>query len=323
MEILFDGSPATAQALYESQVIPTLKKVVNSRSATPGSSCGRCKIAGCCNALERLDGFLGQTRRGHATRSVSARDLEVYETCASQWFLVNSNLPASPESGPSSQRGRNVHEWLAKAHMGDRRCDPSDLDSIDEYFPPHLGEEEYLEAREYVAQHALTCPIEEGARVIGSEVGIYGYDARADVVIVSKPDLLYVDADDTFVIRETKTTTRSIPEDERAAFDQYFAVPWLINLMASGYRGPYMSQKARLELEVLAPGESRVYAWDLNDSGLRGMAKAEVRLRAKKWHRDTTWASTPGEHCKWCPVRQWCGDARIDEVDTDDVERLP
>ncbi|MFF4961249.1 PD-(D/E)XK nuclease family protein [Streptomyces sp. NPDC001222] len=323
VEVLFNDSPAVAKALYDSQVVPALNKIVESKSVTPGSNCGKCKMAGCCDTLEKLDGFLGQVRRGHATRSVSARDLEIYETCPSQWYLINSNLPGDSDPGPSSERGRNVHDWLAKAHMDNRGCDASDLDFIDEYFPQHLSEEEYLEAREYVTQHALSCPLGDGARVIGSEIGIYGYDARADVVIVSKPDLLYVDADDTFVIRETKTTTRSIPQDERAAFDQFFAVPWLINLMASGYRGPYRSEKARLELEVLASAESRVYAWDLNDSGLRGMAKAEVRLRAKRWHRDTTWSSTPGEHCRWCPVRQWCGDARIEEAETDDGERMP
>lgn len=322
MEVLFDDSPATAQALYEAQTVKVIEKIIFDRSATPGASCGRCKIAGCCNALERLDGFLGQVRRGHATRSVSARDIETYEQCPSQWYLADSNLPGETSSGASSDRGKNVHDWLAKAHMGSGKCDPEDLDFIDEYFPPSLGEEEYLEARDYVVQHASSCPLGDGARVIGSEVGIYGYDAKADVVIVSKPDLLYVDPDDVFVIRETKTTTLALPKDEQEAFDRYLAVPWLLNLFASGYRGPYESERARLELEVLTPEAGRVFRWDLNDSGILGMAKAEVRLRAKKWHRDTTWASAPSEHCKWCRVRRWCPDAREVEPE-DDEPRMP
>ncbi|MFF9034506.1 PD-(D/E)XK nuclease family protein [Streptomyces sp. NPDC014892] len=323
MRTLFDDSPEEAKALYEAHAIPAIVKINTAGKATPGNSCGKCKVAGCCTSLEKLDGFLGQSRRGHATRSVSARDIEVYEKCPAQWYLSSSNLPGAAEVSNSSGRGKNVHDWLASAHMGNRTCDPSDLDTIDEHFPSALSEEEYLEAREFVTLHASMCALGDGVRVIGSEISIYGYDSRADAVIVSKPDLLYVDADDTFVIRETKTTTLSLPENEKEAFDRFFAVPWLLNLIATGYRGPYKSERARLELEVLTPTGGRVFEWDLNDSGLLRMANAEVRTRAKRWHRDTTWSSTPGEHCKWCEVREWCPDARAVEEDTDEVQRLP
>ncbi|MFF0597362.1 PD-(D/E)XK nuclease family protein [Streptomyces antibioticus] len=322
MEILFDDSPAEAQSLYATRVIPLVSGIVTSRVATPGNSCGRCKIAGCCSSLEKVDGFLGQSRKGSSTRSVSARDIEVYEKCPAQWYLTSNNLPSRSDTPPSSERGRVIHEWLARAHMGNRKCDPSDLDAIDGNFPPGLDESDYLESRKYVTQHASMCPLGDGAQVIGSEISVYGYDAQADVVVVSKPDLLYVDSDETFVIRETKTTTLSLPLDEQEAFDRFFAVPWLLNLIGSGYRGPYKSDNARLELEVLAPEESRLFSWDLGDARLLRMAKAEVRLRAKKWHRDTSWNSTPGEHCRWCPVRGWCSDATVDEAE-DDQFRLP
>ncbi len=322
METLFDGSPSMAESLYAAKVFPIVSKIVTSTRPTPGNSCGRCKIAGCCPSLEKLDGFLGQPRKGLGTRSVSARDLEVYEKCPAQWYLTSNNLPSRSSVLPSSERGRVIHEWLARAHMTSHRCDPSDLDAIDDNFPPGLDESDYLDSREYVTQHAAICPLGEGARVIGSEVSVYGYDAQADVVVVSKPDLLYVDSDDTFVIRETKTTTLSLPEDPQEAFDRFFAVPWLLNLIGSGYRGPYKSDKARLELEVLASENSRVFTWDLGDARLLRMARAEVRLHAKKWHRDTTWNSVPGEHCRWCPVRDWCSDATADEAD-DDQFRIP
>jgi hypothetical protein len=322
MEILFNESPSRAESLYSTKVFPIVSKVVTSSRPTPGNSCGQCKIAGCCASLEKLDGFLGQHRKGHETRSVSARDLEVYEKCPAQWYLSTNNLPSEPSAAHSSERGKIVHEWLARAHMSSQKCDPSDLDAIDKNFPPGLSEEDYLEARDYIAQHADACPIGEGARVIGSEISVYGFDAQADVVVVSKPDLLYVDTDDTFVIRETKTTKLSLPEDAQEAFDRFFAVPWLLNLIGSGYRGPYKGEKARLELEVLASRDSRVFSWDLSDARLLRMARAEVRVRAKKWHRDTTWNSTPGEHCRWCPVRGWCPDAAADVAD-DDHLRIP
>lgn len=322
METLFDDSPSMAESLYATKVFPVVSKIVAPNRPTPGNSCGRCKIAGCCTSLERLDGFLGQSRKGLATRTVSARDLEVYEKCPAQWYLSSNNLPSESSVAPSSERGRVIHEWLARAHMGSQTCDPSDLDAIDGNFPPGLDERDYLDSREYVTQHAAVCPIGEGVQVIGSEVSVYGYDAQADAIVVSKPDLLYVDPDGIFVIRETKTTTLSLPGDAQEAFDRFFAVPWLLNLIGSGYRGPCRSDKARLELEVLAPEDSRVFSWDLGDSRLLRMAKAEVRLRAKKWHRDTTWNSTPGEQCRWCPVRGWCPDATADEAD-DDQLRIP
>lgn len=322
METLFDGSPSKAELLYAAKVFPVASKIVASSKPTPGNSCGRCKIAGCCPSLEKLDGFLGQRNKGSATRSVSARDLEVYEKCPAQWYLTSNNLPSDSATLPASERGRIIHEWLARAHMDDHKCDPSDLDVIDTHFPSDLEEGDYLEARAYVTQHAAMCPLGDGARVIGSEVSVYGYDGQADAVIVSKPDLLYVDSDDTFVIRETKTTTLNLPTDEQEAFDTFFAVPWLLNLIGSGYRGPYRSDNARLELEVLTSDDSRLFSWNLDDARLLRMAKAEVRLRAKKWHRDTTWDSTPGQHCRWCPVRGWCSDASVEEIDEDQF-RLP
>ncbi|MFF9345500.1 PD-(D/E)XK nuclease family protein, partial [Streptomyces sp. NPDC014773] len=124
METLFDGSPSMAESLYAAKVFPVVSKIVTSSKPTPGNSCEGCKIAGCCTSLEKLDGFLGQSRKGPATRSVSARDLEVYEKCPAQWYLVSNNLPSESSSLPSSERGRVIHEWLARAHMGSHECDP-------------------------------------------------------------------------------------------------------------------------------------------------------------------------------------------------------
>ncbi|MFP8905519.1 PD-(D/E)XK nuclease family protein [Streptomyces atacamensis] len=324
MQTLFYDTPAAARTAYEAQALPVLHKIVSAKSTSPGVSCQRCKIAGCCSALERIDGFLGQAHRGHATRSVSARDLEIYEKCPAQWHLTSANLPTESESSSASERGRKIHTWLAMTHMSNRGCSPGGIDSSDGSSAPSIDEEEYSEVRDYIFQHVNSCALGQGARVIASEAPIYGYDAKADVIIASKPDLLYIDSDETFVIRETKTTTLDIPQNANEAFDKFFSIPWLLNLFASGYRGPYQSENARLELEVLTPEEGRVFTWDLSDSGLLRMAKAEVRLRARAWHRDTTWSSTPGAHCKWCPVRQWCPDASTaGEADEYDAERAP
>lgn len=307
--ITFDGTPLEAQSNYEALAVPKIRDIVNATAASPGLSCKECKITGSCNSLLKLNGFLGQSNPGPCTRSVSARDIEVYETCPAQWLLSQSSfLPAENTAKHASTRGISVHRLLAACHSSAGRCTPESFEGVitDD---PHLDGDEDFEVRKYIQNHAENCPITDAIKVIGSEVPIYGYDEHSDVVIASKPDMVYIDRDETLVIRETKTTSLKIPNDEAEAFDKYLAVSWLINLFASGYRGPFHSDSARFELEVISPTESRVFSWDLNDQGLLRMAQKEVRIRARGWHNDTTWAAQPAKHCGWCPVRKWCPDA--------------
>ncbi|MFJ3270341.1 PD-(D/E)XK nuclease family protein [Streptomyces sp. NPDC086776] len=280
---------------------------------TPGYSCKDCKIAGCCGTIEEFDSFLGQKNPGAGTRSVSARDIETYETCAAQWHMsLSCHLPKETVSGPAADRGRLIHHWIATAHSRSRKCSESDVGDFDapSSFTSSLSAEDYLEVRDYLSQHVATCPLNDGVQLVSIEAPLYGYDRSADVVIASEPDMIYVDVDDTLVIRETKTTARELPQNNGEAFDRFLAVPWLLNLFGSGYRGPYHADSARLELEVISKGASRLFTWDLRDTGILRMARAEVRLRAKAWHRDTTWAASPGKQCGWCPVRRWCPDAK-------------
>ncbi|MER7939158.1 PD-(D/E)XK nuclease family protein [Streptomyces sp. NPDC094458] len=317
IEVLFDGSPEMARTHFTDVALPDLTKVTQATTASPGYSCKDCKIAGCCSALEKLDGFLGQAAPGHETRSVSARDIEVYDACASQWHLsLSHHLPKQRSSGPASERGRLVHHWIATAHSRSRECSSRDLGAFDspESFTSSLTPEEYESVREYLVKHVENCPLTSGTQLVSIEPQVYGYDAPADVIIASNPDMIYVDAKNCLVIRETKTTASDIPKDKAEAFDRFFASAWLLNLYASGYRGPYEGDAARFELEVISPTESRVFVWDMKDERVLRMAKAEVRHRTKSWHKDSTWATTPGKHCSWCPVQRWCPDGdRSDE----------
>ncbi|WP_328962370.1 PD-(D/E)XK nuclease family protein [Streptomyces virginiae] len=313
VEVTFDGTPQEAVANYQSLAVPRILKIISADTYTPGYSCKDCKIAGCCDSIEKLDGFLGQSNPGAGTRSVSARDIETYETCPAQWHLSRSALlPRADTNGPASVRGISVHRLLAEAHSSSSRCTTEDLhDSLGR--DANMSEGERFEVEPYLANHTVSCPVEDAVQVIGSEISIYGYDAQADVIVVTKPDMVYLDQNANLVIREIKTTKREIPVDEADAFDQFLAVAWLINLFGSGYRGPLRSEKARLELEVISPTESRVFAWDLGDQGLLRMARKEVLMRARGWHNDTTWEATPGKHCGWCPVQKWCPDAMAGE----------
>ncbi|MFH9960343.1 PD-(D/E)XK nuclease family protein [Streptomyces mirabilis] len=322
-QVLFEATPEVVRSTFTSNALPHLLKIVDADTTYPGTFCKDCKIAGCCGALDRWDGFLGQATPGAATRSVSARDVEVYETCPTQWFLTHSQfLPRKSISGAASHRGRLVHEWIASAHSRNKKCS---IEETGEFHNPNtftgaMSEEEYAEIEPFLAQHVQTCPVNPGSQIISIEAPLYGYDAPADVVIASTPDLVFVDANGSLVIRETKTTSRDIPEDSAEAFDQFFASAWLLNLFASGYRGPYQSTSARLELEVISASGSKVFTWDLNDAGVLRMAKKEVRQRAKAWHRDTTWEANPGKHCAWCPVKRWCPEA--DSEDANEADAL-
>ncbi|WP_328499749.1 PD-(D/E)XK nuclease family protein [Streptomyces sp. NBC_00457] len=321
-QVLFEATPEVVRSRFTELALPHLLKIISANTTHPGTFCKDCKIAGCCGALDKWDGFLGQATPGAATRSVSARDIEVYETCPTQWFLTHSQfLPREPTSGPASNRGRLVHEWIASAHSRAKKCTPEEAGEFRDSntFTGSMSEEEYGEIQPFLAQHVQNCPVETGSQIISIEAPLYGYDASADVVIASTPDMVFVDADGSLVIRESKTTNRDIPEDDAEAFDRFFASAWLLNLFASGYRGPYQSTSARLELEVISADDGKVFTWDLNDSGVLRMAKKEVRQRAKDWHRDTTWEATPGKHCAWCPVKRWCPEAdseNVEEADT-------
>ncbi|WP_328667604.1 PD-(D/E)XK nuclease family protein [Streptomyces sp. NBC_00322] len=312
---VFDGSPEEARQEYNAIALPELRNVVDATSLIPGHACGKCKIAGSCSGLERLDGFLGQSHSGIATRSVSARDIEAYEKCPAQWYLaLESNIPKADAWGRASERGRLVHWWLATAHSRSQPCAISDLGEYDDpnSFTSTLSEDEYATIRDYLVSHITTCPLKEGTQVISIESPVYGYDATADVVIASKPDMIFLDIDGTLVIREMKTT-QELPQDNGEAFDRFFAAAWLLNLFSSGYRGPYESDTTRLELEVIGPDSSRVFTWGVADKGAARMARGEVRRRAAGWHGDNTWTARPGKHCDWCPVRKWCPDRHSGE----------
>lgn len=316
IETVFDDSPSRARELFTEVALPDLERVIGGSGAFPGLSCKECKVAGCCEALTTLNGFLGQKSPGIATRSLSAWDIETYEKCPAQWHLARScNLPNESKSGAASERGRIVHHWLATAHSRSRKCTLSDIGAYGdpESFTSTLTDEEYSLAQDYLRSHVSTCALSDETQVISIEAPVYGYDAPADVIIASAPDMIYIDAENNLVIRETKTT-QTAPENSGDAFDRFFSVAWLLNLFESGYKGPYESDSARLELEVITPEDSRVFTWDISDRGVLRMANAEVRQRARVWHQDNRWEAVPGKHCGWCPVRRWCPDAETDDV---------
>ncbi len=312
-ETVFEGTPDEVRQRYETHVRPVIQDLIRPGEYHPGRSCQKCKLAGCCPRLHDLSGCLGLKKAGPYTRSVSAADLELYSKCATRWYLERVCwLPKEDTSSEASDRGRTIHSWLAQAH--ERRTACTDADVVphgqDGTFTGSLTAEQHASVHEFLAAHARSCALADGCEAVSIETPVYGYDATADVIVASQPDLVYRDSAGIIVVHETKTTTE-MPADNSDAFDRFFAVPWLIN-MAGTAKDVFGESSAipRIELEVITPEESRTFVWDLaHDEDVVCMARADVRQRAKAWNRDTTWAPSPGPQCTWCPVKRWCPDA--------------
>ncbi|MEY9490897.1 hypothetical protein RKD26_006776 [Streptomyces calvus] len=311
--VVFERSYEETLDLYEVQGRPTIRQMIAPADYGPGHSCQKCKLAGRCPSLHDLTGCLGQRRPGPSTRSVSAADLELHSKCAARWYLeMQCRLPTGGDPSEASDRGRIIHRWLDQAHTRGTPCTEQDVAPLEQagIFTGALTKDEYARVREFLVAHTRSCPLAEGVEVIAVEPPVYGYDATADVIIAARPDLVYRDANGRIVVRETKTTTQ-MPKDEVDAYDRFFPIPWLINIARTA-KDAFGKTDAfpRIELEVITPDEARVFAWDVErDEDAVHMAQAEVRLRARAWVRDTSWAPSPGAQCTWCPVRQWCPDA--------------
>lgn len=322
IEVVFEGTPEEVRARYEELARPAIQVFVQSTDMTPGhGSCKDCKVAGCCPSLMGLDGCLGQEEVGTHTRSVSASDLELYGECPARWYLEREcNLPRQAQTSAAAERGKAVHRWLAQAHARGRQCTSEDvgLYSAPGTYIGTLTQDDYVSARPFLEAHLTTCPLDGEARVVlAIEKAVYGYDASADVVIASQPDLVYTDAEGTVVVRETKTA-KELPADAGEAFDRFFPVPWLINIVgtrADAFGG--LPGSPRVELEVIAETAAAVFAWTVEETGVVRMARSEVAHRAGDWNHDRVWGARPGRQCARCPVRKWCPDAADGDEDAE------
>lgn len=312
-KVLFDGTSAEATALFHVQARDKANEIVAQDHVVVCSSCGNCKAAGACTALLQVDRMLGQTGPGAASRSIAPTALEKYATCPAQW-LLDANLHLPKENGESEAiaRGNAVHRWLAAAHSRGTACMPGDLPDPDVGAGLGLAEgvlkpEECDLARPYLVEHLDVCPLAtHGAAVVAVEQPVHGWDATANTVAATKPDLLYR-LDDRLIIRETKTM-QTAPTGPQEAYDRHLQVPFMLVLIASGLAAEHGVKTGSVELEVLSPDGAQVWTWSTDDPVHLAVARADVRRAVESWHVDTTWPTRTGVHCTWCPVRRWCPD---------------
>ncbi|UZJ26904.1 PD-(D/E)XK nuclease family protein (plasmid) [Rhodococcus antarcticus] len=311
--VLFDGTPDEATTIFVTEGRDRARALVEQDHVVPCRSCGDCKVTGVCGGPVQVDGMLGQTAVGVVSRSVSPTALEKYARCPAQWLLdAEAHLPKEPVDSDAIVRGDAVHRWLETAHHRGTACNEADLPN-----PAGgaglglaggvLTPDDYAAAYPYLRGHIAVCPLQtRGAAVVAVEETIYGWDASAQVVPATKPDLLYR-LGDRLVIRETKSM-QSPPGDKDDAYSRYLQVPFMLALLDAGLAALHAAVAGVVELEILGPDGPEVWAWATDDPVEVAVARADVRRAVDDWHVDTTFEAAPGPHCVWCPVRKWCPD---------------
>ena len=312
MAVAFDDTPAVATSTFNAQARDVAGRLGDLAVAVPGFECSTCKVAGVCDTLIHVDGVMGQEEKGYATRSIAPSDLDRYAQCPAQWLLASElHLPRDAHYTDAQTRGLLVHQWLEVAHKRGVGCSASDLPDPGDGLglaADFMSTDEYSLAHPFLRHHVEACPLStDGVELVAAEELVHGFDAPADVVTVTKPDMLFR-VGDRLVIREFKTSTKLPSQGADEIYDQYLQVPFLISMLAAGIQESYGSSAATVEVEVLTPEAGEVFAWDLEDDGLIQSAGEAVKAASTGWHTDSEWKTNPGHHCTWCPVRQWCPD---------------
>jgi hypothetical protein len=316
-QVLFDGTPADAEALYGTDARDRVRAVTVGAPARPGYSCVDCKLVTACGELPRIPGILGITDPAAPLRTWSATNGRYYSICPAQDHLIRLNLPRQNEYDPAAQRGQAVHAWLEQTHAGPLRsaCTVWDVPVQPDDWSAggwHVTDEQALLGARMLASHADLCPFHRADRIteVQLEPVFAVHDTAANVIVTAKPDLLYVE-DGVVAWRETKTRQRlpRLGPNLFSDFPQIALATVLLARKALGSQADGKTVGARVELELLAPDSTDLLLIDAADPGEVARAQAAVHELAAPWHSDEDANPRPGPHCARCPVRRWCPDA--------------
>jgi PD-(D/E)XK nuclease superfamily len=310
--VLFDGDPETAVAGFQANGKARASDLTAQDHVVPCRDCGTCKIAGVCEALVPVTGLLGQAKPGYRSRSIAPSALDQYRICPAQWLLDRElHLPREKGTSEAQARGQAVHQWLKVAHRRSVRCRSEDLPEPGGELGLAAGQlsaEEYAVAYPYLVQHLQNCPLGKvGIVVVAVEKDVYGFDHDAQVIPVTKPDLIYR-LGERLVAREFKTAADLPAHGKDEAYSQHLQIPFLLTMLASGLAERHGAVAGTVELELLTASGSELWSWDTDHLLTARVAAGDVRRAVDDWHRDDTWNTRPGQHCTWCPVREWCPD---------------
>jgi hypothetical protein len=313
--VLFDGSPADAKARYEQHARDELKTIRPGGNAHPGQDCADCKLLTACREVQRVPGILGITEPTAPLRSWSVSNGRYYRECPAQDYLRRLHLPKDWEYNKDAERGQAIHARLADQHARQPRrgCTAADL-------PPEAAwgaggwqvtAEQASLGRRMLANHVELCALHRAGEIteVLVEPTIAVHDTDADVIVIAKPDMLYVE-DGAWVWHELKTK-QGLRWSYRDLLRDIPQLALAVVLMAENALplGTGALAGARIELELLAPDAADMLLIDPNDPAQVVAARQVVHELAAPWHGDLVATARPGDHCARCPVKRWCPDA--------------
>lgn len=314
--VLFDGTPAQAEALYAAEARDHLRDLTRGGMPQPGHACTGCKLITACDEIRRIPGLLGITDPTAPQRAWSVSNGRYYQQCPSRDHLTRLHLPKQDEYGPAAVRGQAVHEWLKQTHSGPLHpaCTVQDTPaSVYDWSAGkwHVTGQDAWDGARMIASHADLCPFSRAGQIteVRVEPTIAVLDTDANVIVIAQPDLLYLE-DGAWVWREVKTKTRPL----RSAADALREFPQLAlaTLFLALDALPGKRDGARVELEWLTADSGDVLLVDPNDPAEAALAREVIHELAMLWHADKTMPARPGPHCADCPVRRWCPEAQTE-----------
>lgn len=302
---LFEGGREEARALFAEHGQRELETLVERNDYRPGNTCVSCLYAPLCPALRRSNGLLGIADQRQPRRSWSPTNGRAYRACPARDFIRRIHLPTEwrIEHSASADRGRAVHDYLAQRHgapvpAGCSAAVPSEWDTG----PYRLPDVELQRGRLMLSYHAAICPLRR-ARSGGIQVepSLTFYDEDADVILITKPDLLYQDGG-SWVWREVKTRA-SLRTDDLLGGSPQLALA--VMLLGKGLLDG-SPDRSRVELEVLSPEGADLEIIDPFTPSVLDAAMAVVGEHVRPWHGDTQALPHPGPACARCEVTRWC-----------------
>jgi PD-(D/E)XK nuclease superfamily len=306
IETLFDDHVELAMTLYRTHGRRALSELVDHVEYRPGTACTDCSFAPRCPALPRAPGVLGIRERGRPRRTWSATNARQYRACAAREYLRRQWLPvdAGIEYGRAAERGRAVHAYLERRHaafptMPCTREVPAAWVAADR----QLSEEDVALGTRLIRHHAEVCPLQHvrNSADVRIEPDLVFDDTDADVVVLAKPDLLYLE-DDGWVWRETKTAGSDRWKGQ-SPLVEYPQLALAVTLIGAGVLG---GGRGRVELEMLRPGGPDLVTFDPFTAEVRAGADRAMADHVRAWHADDQFLPSPGPECSRCEVARWC-----------------
>lgn len=330
--LLWEGTPADAQQRFAGLARPLVPAVTDGGTTVPQRSCAQCKVRPVCDGLPVRPGLLGLPNHGTHPRVLAPSKLWTYRVCPAKYLLTTDvRLPAGPrEQTPAMLRGIRVHRWLEQAHARAFACGEDDLPPQDAALSEEalqlaaaaeLTVDELRELAPWLRHHLPLCPFATllDVRASAPERDVVLDDTDADVLVVTRPDLLLATPDGP-VWRETKTLGLMPTLDDLDLLPAYPQAAVGVCVLADravvepGIVAAAGAGAGVVELELLTASTGRLVRYDATDEVTVLAARRSLAEATYSWQQDEDFPTRPGTACTLCEVAQWCPDANADPV---------